>query len=307
MEGPSIDEPVIPERNFWLRDGELRLLWKLLAFSGVFFLSSLVMAMLLIFTDSISGIQLWLLVQLFGVGAATVFCMVLIERKPIREVGFQPGRAVVRHLSFGIPVASSMVALVLLVELTTGLARITLVQLDVTRGLNIVATGLLQFAIVAVAEETISRGYPFLALRHRYNARVAILFTSLVFSAMHLGNPGVSMFGLMNIFLAGIWLGSARTLSGNLWLPISLHFAWNFVLGTVLGYPVSGMVDASVFVTVSHGPEMVSGGSFGPEGGLLVTGSLIAGTVLLYIPKVRAFISPPSKQDSDLMKEEVIS
>jgi uncharacterized protein len=286
MERPSAEESLIPERNLWIYDGEVRIVWKLSAYVGVFhffgFLLLLVSFLLHQSTTLVYSIALTL-----AAFAATVFCMLLIEKRSVVDIGLWFRAPAHRAFWIGNGLAAGMILLVYAVELSTGMARTIMLSLEIGASLNIIAVGFLQFSIVAVGEEVLTRGYPFLALQRRYNSTAAIVATSVVFSLMHAANPSVSSFALVNIFLAGIWLGIARVLSGGLWLPIGLHLSWNFVLGSILGYPVSGMVEMSLWRTEVSGPLWITGGYFGPEGGVLVTVILIAGTLALFHPALR--------------------
>ncbi len=63
--------------------------------------------------------------------------------------------------------------------------------------------------------------------------------------------------------------GYAFIRTEKLWLPIGLHFSWNFFQGFVFGFPVSGYVIVGFFETTISGSELWTGGSYGPEGGLI--------------------------------------
>jgi hypothetical protein len=73
----------------------------------------------------------------------------------------------------------------------------------------------------------------------------------------------------MSNSLGGVMYGMAFLLTGRLWLPWGLHFAWNFVQGPLLGFPVSGLDSGGLQTIVDHGPAWLTGGSYGPEGGLV--------------------------------------
>ncbi len=286
MERPPAEESLIPERSLWLRDGDLRIAWKLAAFVGVYLFVSFFLLPLAMFSRFDHPL-LFPVIQASATLAATLFCMMLIEKQSLLDVGLWFRPPALHAFLIGNGAAAGMMVLVFAAELSSGLARTIMLSLEIGASLNIIAFGLLQFGIVAVGEEVLTRGYPFLALQRRYNSTVAIVATSVVFSLMHAANPSVSSFALVNIFLAGIWLGIARVLSGGLWLPIGLHLSWNFVLGSILGYPVSGIVEMSLWRTEVSGPLWITGGYFGPEGGVLVTVVLIAGTLALFHPALR--------------------
>jgi uncharacterized protein len=304
MERPTSEKSIEIDSNLWLRDGELRVVWKLLAFAGVFLLTAFVLFAVAL-TLGLHGRLSFLLLQMVAVTAATLFCMAVIERESFLHIGLRMDSSAIRAALAGVGLASVMLTLVFVVELTTGIARTTFLPLDAGKAASILASGLLFFSIVAIEEEMIARGYPFLVLQRRYSNVVAILLTAIVFSLMHAGNPSVTVFALINIFLAGVWFGVARVLSATLWLPIGLHLAWNFMLGTVYGYPVSGIIGESVLKTDTAGPEWITGGYFGPEGGILVTVVLAVGTLALFHPAVHRCCHPTGCETQTIEKHEV--
>ncbi|MCU4177397.1 lysostaphin resistance A-like protein [Carboxylicivirga sp. N1Y90] len=134
---------------------------------------------------------------------------------------------------------------------------------------------LLLFFLVAVNEEVLVRGYILNNLMLVSNKYLALFISSLIFMVLHLLNPNLSTIGVINLFLAGIMLGSAYVFTQNLWFAISLHLFWNFIQGPVMGYSVSGMAMDSVFKLKLSGNEIWHGGAFGFEGSLMCTIVLI--------------------------------
>lgn len=134
---------------------------------------------------------------------------------------------------------------------------------------------LLLFFFVAVNEEVLVRGYILNNLMLVSNKYLALFISSLIFMILHLLNPNLSSIGVVNLFLAGVMLGSAYIFTQNLWFAISLHLFWNFIQGPVMGYSVSGMAMESVFKINHKGNEIWNGGNFGFEGSLMCTIVLI--------------------------------
>lgn len=151
--------------------------------------------------------------------------------------------------------------------------------------------GGLFFTAVAVFEELVVRGYLLTNVAEGVSGRagdertavwIAILGTAVIFGALHAANPGGSLVSFLNITLAGILLGVAYAATGRLGFPAGLHTTWNFGLGPLFGLPVSGLrTDATVVPVRVEGPRLVTGGEFGPEGGLVMVVALAVGTGLL--------------------------
>ena len=130
------------------------------------------------------------------------------------------------------------------------------------------------FFLVAVFEEIIFRGVLFRMIDDRWNTAVALIISSLVFGAMHLFNPGATLWSAVAIAIeAGLVMGAAYKCSGTLWMPIGIHWAWNYVQGNVLGFAVSGNpVHDKVFTAIISGPDWMTGGIFGAEASVPAVG-----------------------------------
>jgi membrane protease YdiL (CAAX protease family) len=134
------------------------------------------------------------------------------------------------------------------------------------------ALNIFLYIIVGFNEEILFRGYIFQSLIEGTNKVFAVAFFSLLFGAAHLGNPNVSVFGIANIVLAGVLLSLAYIQTKSLWLPIGIHIGWNFTQGYIWGLPVSGTaVFKPLMISQETGPDMITGGAFGPEGGAACT------------------------------------
>lgn len=136
-------------------------------------------------------------------------------------------------------------------------------------------------APAALSEEIMFRGLPLVLLAGVLGRWPAlVLVAGAVFSVLHGLNPGITPLAYFNIALAGIMLGVAFFAPGGLWTAFGAHLGWNVMLAA-LDAPVSGMPFPIPLLDYHAGnPAWLSGGQFGPEGGVLATLAL-AGALLL--------------------------
>ena len=139
------------------------------------------------------------------------------------------------------------------------------------------------FAVVSLNEEIAIRGYILQNLSSSFNKYLALALSSVVFMIMHLGNPNMSIIPLLNLFLAGLFLGIYCIHRKNLWFPIGAHFTWNYFQGPVFGFEVSGNEVNSIFIQNIDGSDLITGGQFGFEGSIILTVFMI--TCIIYLDK----------------------
>jgi uncharacterized protein len=146
--------------------------------------------------------------------------------------------------------------------------------------------------VAAAAEEIMFRGYVLQTLVRANLAWLGILVTSLPFAIVHLGNPNAEWFSTLNTALAGVWLGLAYLKTRSLWFALGIHFAWNFVQGSILGLPISGLTNLTKHSFLQYsdqGPTWLTGGSYGIEGGIACTISLIFSILVVwFFPFIKA-------------------
>jgi len=118
----------------------------------------------------------------------------------------------------------------------------------------------------------------------------AIIITSLVFGYVHIRNPGATYITAFGNALGGLMYGIAFLGGKNIWLPIGMHFAWNFVQGWVLGFNVSGNQAGGGLITQKLlRQDLLTGGEFGVEGGLVgMAFRFVVIAMLLYYLYLRA-------------------
>ena len=142
-------------------------------------------------------------------------------------------------------------------------------------------------ALPALAEELIFRGVPLVLLARHIGRARAVIATAAIFGIAHLPNPDVSGLAIANITVAGVLLGTIFYAPGGIWAAWGGHLGWNLSLA-VSGAPVSGL-PLPIPRVVYHpgGPDWLTGGAFGPEGGILATMAMAGAIVLAWrwIPK----------------------
>lgn len=216
-----------------------------------------------------------------------------VDRRPFGELGLAPRRGYVLDLAFGVSLGGVCMGAIALVESALGWGDYGLRHADVTElASSLPAWGsvITIFVAVAVFEELAFRGYPvinlseglpWLGARRDVAITIAVVLTSIAFGVAHGGNPGASVTAVAFIAFGGMFLVLGLVLQGDLAIPIGAHFGWNF-FQNFLGMQVSGQGfrDASLLERRELGPDLATGGAFGPEAGLEGLAAMCLGIVL---------------------------
>lgn len=284
----------MPETTLFRTDHRLRPIWR-------FFISVALIFIALVAANLPVGFILGLLgrdanyIAALSISSLLSFPALLVvsalltgafERKPVASVGIGFAGPWRRDLLLGLAIGTALILAVAFAGVVTGTMRFSL---SLARPAEAVGAGAFFFLVLHVAatnEELMFRGYPFQRLVESLGAVGAVALLSAVFGAMHLTNPGATPLSSLNTVLASVLLSVAYLRTRMLWLPIGIHFAWNFVQSFGLGMPVSGIVIPVTFLSAElREPAVVTGGSYGAEGGLLATLVLLLGTAFLWRSK----------------------
>jgi membrane protease YdiL (CAAX protease family) len=144
----------------------------------------------------------------------------------------------------------------------------------------------LLFIFAALAEEALFRGYPLQTMARASLNVLGVALTAVAFASVHMQNPNFTN-GLpfLNLFIAGVWLAVAYLRTRSLWLPLGVHWAWNWALGSLFGLPVSGITTIApnpLLHGTDFGPAWLTGGSYGIEGGVACTIALTISTIFIW-------------------------
>jgi membrane protease YdiL (CAAX protease family) len=215
----------------------------------------------------VPGAEMPVLVSLVFMLALTqvsyVFYVRLIERRTALELS---PRAMFPDLGWGILTGAGLCGAVVGVLWLLGYYRVTAVN-----GLGAVAPLFAASVGSAYVEEIVARGIVFRIMEEGLGTWLSLIMSALLFGLVHIFNPNATILGALAIALtAGVILGAGYVLTRTLWLPIGIHFAWNFTLGGIFGLAVSGRAGRGFVDSALTGPELLCGGPFGPEASLFV-------------------------------------
>jgi hypothetical protein len=135
----------------------------------------------------------------------------------------------------------------------------------------------------ALSEELISRGYLFATLGEWLGWPATVAVSSVAFGLLHLGNPGATARPILMVILAGAYLAVVLLATKSLYATWMAHFGWNWIMAVPLHIAVSGIaVPRPDYQTVDAGPDWITGGAWGPEGGAGAALGMFGGFAYLY-------------------------
>jgi membrane protease YdiL (CAAX protease family) len=214
-----------------------------------------------------------------------------LDRRPFASFGFGLGQGWWGESGLGLALGVGMIGGIFAVEWVTGLVALDGLRLRAELGVPgpLFLIGFLAYFILqGTSEEIPLRGYLLQTLNEWLGPVGATLVTAVGFSLLHIFNfrdtSPFNLLALFNIALFGVVAAYAYFVTGRLWLPSALHAAWNFALGPVVSLPVSGIAYQGLLrTTISDGGRVLTGGDFGPEGGLLATIALLTGWAVIWL------------------------
>ncbi|MBP3193563.1 CPBP family intramembrane glutamic endopeptidase [Natronogracilivirga saccharolytica] len=259
-------------------DGRVRAGWRLLL---QIVLSFIFLIPLQLLAGAIGGTQLQIIAGGIAITMGVWVAGLILDKRPIRDFGLNMNAQWWREFGIGFALAAVVMTLIAGIQLAAGWIEFSGFGWERASSRNflvVLGAYILTMAVVGFYEELWTRGYQLKNLtegfcyggkRNRAGI-IAIALTSILFGVLHLGNPNASMMGMIVIMLAGVALAIPYVVTGQLGMSVGLHFAWNVVQGGFYGLPVSGIpFRQSVLQFDMMGPELWTGGRFGPEGGLL--------------------------------------
>jgi membrane protease YdiL (CAAX protease family) len=245
-----------------------------------------------------SGGALFVVATLSNFAAAAVanaISLRIYERAQLADIGLGWSAASRRNLLLGALGGAGAGAVILVGPLMVRAATFAPVPNEHFRWPSVLfVTLILLFG--SVGEEMLFRGYAFQVLVKAIGPFATILPTAVLFGLAHRSNLNFTWIALINTILWGVVLGYSFIRSRDLWLPIGLHFGWNWVM-PLFGVGLSGFTMGVTGYSIQWRiGELWSGGAYGPEGGLLTSAIIVV--LFFYLHR-----APIQHQDAFLLRE----
>lgn len=286
-----------PKRNFIAKifissdEPRLRAGWRLLLQTLFMIIIAVILqSVLSLFFTPGKNVNLDLLisqvVELATITGSIYIARRFLDNRSFVSLGLHVNKQALVDILMGIAITFVMMGLIYVAEVAAGWLTFDSFAWE-NDSIPTVMTGVLTFLVVFVFvgwnEELLSRGYHLQTLTNGLNVFWGVVISSSLFGLAHLGNPNATWVSAAGIFFAGLFLAFGYLRTGQLWLSIGLHIGWNFFEGVVFGFPVSGLDIYPLIRNQIQGPEIWTGGAFGPEAGLIVLPALGIGAVLIYL------------------------
>jgi membrane protease YdiL (CAAX protease family) len=273
-------------------ENRLRAGWRILIFIVFFILMSRILSIVALGivgdldkTES----SYWVFRGIIVIVASSLVIWVVrkyFDKKTFISLGLKLDSLAVKDFFVGLIISGLMIGTIFIIFLISGLLEIKEISWSGS-GISAVFEIILWFFGIGLAvgwsEELAFRGYLLQNIKDGIGMFWAILLSCILYGLLHMSNPNstiisgilIAIFGYSRIFG---WLRS-----GQLWLSIGMHAGWDFFQGPILGFPVSGMNTESLIKPTISGREWITGGSFGPEAGIVVIPVIIFGLIIMYL------------------------
>ena len=270
---------------FYTQDGGVRAGWRVLLFVGLFlvFFKALGTLAQYVRPENYAAVQLEeYLVLVLDAWLAHYVMLRWVDHRPWSYVGLGRAQCTPRLLAIGLALGS------LCILIPSG-GLLLAHDLTVVTGLQgrhswlaLAGGGALLFLPQSLSEEMLSRGYLFAALRDGVGEIGALALTSIGFGLLHMANPGATTESVAVVILAGLFLGAILVITRSLYAAWMAHFAWNWSMAELLHASVSGIrFPYSGYRVDDSGPDWLTGGAWGPEGGAAAAVGMIVGIAAL--------------------------
>ncbi|MBI3242643.1 MAG: CPBP family intramembrane metalloprotease [Chloroflexi bacterium] len=207
-----------------------------------------------------------------------------LDRRTILSLGFARLNAV-KDAVAGFVIAGLIMGAIFVIEWALGWLRVESMAWTTESLFTVIIqlfVWLLIFLAGAWTEELLCRGYWLQNIAEGRGLVWGVIVSSVLFGLLHGLNPNVTVTAIALLVLAGVFLAVPYLYTRQLWMSIGLHLGWNYFEGNIFGFQVSGLDTFRLIRSTVSGPELITGGAFGPEAGLIVLVAMALGTLLIY-------------------------
>jgi uncharacterized protein len=224
-----------------------------------------------------------------------------VEKRDALEVSF---KVCFSQIGIGFLISFIIVVSVVLVLVLSGCYSI----LGFTYNIRLVLDLFVKFFMGALVEEIVFRLILFKLTEELLGTWIALIIQGLLFAIVHAWNDNATLFTTSSmVIVGGLVYGGGYILTRSLWLPLGLHWGWNFFQTGMFGMRNSGMTFRGLVFPYIDGPEWLTGGVWGIEASYItILLCFIVGVVLVYLAKKNSqFVLPRWKRSVVLSSEAV--
>ena len=198
-----------------------------------------------------------------AISAVSIYCCLVayFEKRPVSELA-----GPVQTLGVGIGLGWGLVALYYALLMLLGNAGIEATHQSVAEITFNLRYAALQSADAAVVEEILFRGILFRLLQQGLGTSGSLGLSALLFALAHALNSNITILSMVEITSGGLMLTLAFAATQRLWLPIGLHFGWNFALGGLFTNPKSDWGTRPLVDFHFQGTDHLTGDAFRSDG-----------------------------------------
>jgi membrane protease YdiL (CAAX protease family) len=185
-----------------------------------------------------------------------------------KALGFALDRRPLLHLGIGTAISAVVISTIFFFERSIGMLSVSSIN-PITALIKDFET----YVAVPLTEEFLFRcaflGGLLLLIRRPF---LAVFISAALFGGLHASNPNASILSVVVTTIGGLAYGIAYLVAERIWFPLGLHFGWNYFEARVFGFSISGgSVRGPAPLVQQHdmGPTLVTGGAYGPEGGII--------------------------------------
>ncbi|MEG0295344.1 MAG: CPBP family intramembrane glutamic endopeptidase [Clostridium sp.] len=196
------------------------------------------------------------------------------EKTSVSNLGLINVKEKYKDLIIGLVLGAVTISIVAMIITNVGGVQF-INKMDTPNIVLSIISGLILFISIGIAQEVLTRGYYMSVLKQARNKYVVLFVPAILFAIMSLGSKGMGIIPFINLCLMGITFAYMFVKSKSLWMPIGFHIMWSYIQGYVFGFNVSGEKVVGLYEVSITQSNLINGGTFGPEGGLVVTGMLL--------------------------------